>query len=172
MELILANKEDLKDIKILINKSIINMNNLGIKIWNDYYPGECFLGDIENKNLYLLKKDKEIIGVSVMCPCDESGDEFKWTGTKNNKFLTRFAINVDFLNMGYGKLMLKKMIDLAKNNGVESLRLAVAKVNIPAIGLYEKLGFKKVEGSFFNEFITECDNEEYGYELLLKKDTD
>ena len=172
MKLILANKEDLKEIKILINKSILNMNNLGIKIWNEYYPNECFLGDIENNNLYLLKKDNKIISVATMCSCDESGNEFKWSGTKNSKFLTRFAVSVDFLNMGYGKLMLKNLIELAQGMGIESLRLAVAKVNTPAIKLYEKFGFKKVEGSFFNEFITECDNEEYGYELLLEKDTD
>lgn len=171
MKVVLANKNDLEKINIIITKVIENMNKQGIKIWNEYYPSECFLGDIEKENLYLLKNNDEIVGMGVLCGFDESGDVFKFSGTKNNLFLTRFAINVDYLNMGYGKKLLEEMIHIAKNKDMDSIKLAVAKVNIPAIRLYEKYGFKKVDGVFYNKFITKCNNEEYGYELILKKDT-
>lgn len=169
MKVILANKNDLKEINEILEKVIENMNRQGIEIWNEFYPSECFLDDIEKQNLYVLKNDKnKIIGFSALCDGDESGDVFEWIGTKNSQFLTRFAISVDYLGLGYGKLLLKEIIELAKNKGFETIKLAVAKVNIPAISLYEKFGFKKVNGIFENKYITKCENLEYGYELFLK----
>ena len=58
-------------------------------------------------------------------------------------------------------------LPIAKRKEAKTIRLAVAKVNVPAISLYEKMGFKRVDGVFKNQFITECDNEEFGYELFL-----
>ena len=47
----------------------------------------------------------------------------------------------DFRNLGYGKMMLDKMINHAKSHGAEKLFLEVDEHNKAAIGLYKSYGF-------------------------------
>ncbi|MGL4452754.1 MAG: GNAT family N-acetyltransferase [Sarcina sp.] len=48
-----------------------------------------------------------------------------------------------FRDKGLGRELMKKIIDESKMYGYKSLEIDVRKDNIPAIKLYEKLGFKK-----------------------------
>ena len=48
----------------------------------------------------------------------------------------------DFQGKGYGKLMMRELIDTAKGHKVSKINLAVDKVNKTAINLYEKFNFK------------------------------
>ncbi|HWY35040.1 MAG TPA: GNAT family N-acetyltransferase [Nitrosopumilaceae archaeon] len=54
---------------------------------------------------------------------------------------------------GYGKIMMKALIDEAKNQGIKKIRLSVDNVNESAIALYQKFGFilleKKDKISFY-----------------------
>jgi RimJ/RimL family protein N-acetyltransferase len=46
---------------------------------------------------------------------------------------------------GYGKLMMKALLEYAKENNILKIYLSVDKSNIRAMSLYEKHGFKKTE---------------------------
>lgn len=54
-------------------------------------------------------------------------------------------------NSGIGSMIMKKLIEYAKNNGVEIINLEVRSDNARAIHLYEKYGFKHIgtSPSFF-----------------------
>lgn len=46
-------------------------------------------------------------------------------------------------NHGIGRILIKRIIDYAKNQGIEFINLEVRSDNIAAIHLYEKFEFKK-----------------------------
>ena len=52
------------------------------------------------------------------------------------------AIDEKFQGKGYAKLLMNFMIDFAKENKCETIFLEVNKMNVKAIKLYEKFGFK------------------------------
>ena len=49
MNLRLAEKNDLPQLKTMYEKIIDNMNKANIQIWNEIYPCEFFQDDIQNK---------------------------------------------------------------------------------------------------------------------------
>jgi len=58
--------------------------------------------------------------------------------------INRIAVLPDFRRKGIGKELLKKLLDILKEEGVEEVFLEVRESNIPAIELYRRFGFKEV----------------------------
>jgi ribosomal protein S18 acetylase RimI-like enzyme len=46
---------------------------------------------------------------------------------------------------GYGDLMMKELVDEAARLNIDEINLTVDKINLPAIRLYEKYGFKRIK---------------------------
>lgn len=59
--------------------------------------------------------------------------------------LQMIALKKEYQNKGYGKLFLSKLINELKEKGIEYVYLEVSEKNLPALKLYEKLGFEKLE---------------------------
>ncbi len=59
------------------------------------------------------------------------------------------------------------MAETAKSFGMEYLRLFVVDINKPAIQLYVKNGFRKVEGVYEEVFEDGFVLREYGYEIKV-----
>lgn len=168
MRIEIATDKDLKYINEMFENVVNKMRKDGIKIWNEYYPFEVFFEDIKNKRLFLLKEKDVLIGAAALADDEFAYSEcFKWAKPGKYTYITRFAITPKFLNRGYGSTLLQLITDIAKEKGFDTLRLCVARINIPAIKLYEKYGFKRVEGELKNKFITECDCIELGYEKQI-----
>jgi len=55
------------------------------------------------------------------------------------------AVSEKYLGLGLGPMMMNQLISFAKQNGVKQIKLSVDNDNIPAVKLYEKLGFKLLE---------------------------
>ena len=79
-------------------------------------------------------------------------------------YIDRLGVNVDYLKQGIGGIMLEKAVELAKENGVEYLRLFIVDINQPAINLYIKNGFKKAEGIYDEIIDDNLTLHEYGFE--------
>jgi [ribosomal protein S18]-alanine N-acetyltransferase len=60
-------------------------------------------------------------------------------------YLNYFAVSKKFQGRGFAKLMMKKIISIAKRNKCKSIELAVWAKNFSAIGLYNKFGFRFTE---------------------------
>ena len=58
--------------------------------------------------------------------------------------IVNIAVKETFRRQGIGKKLLKHMIEAAKTEGITCLFLEVRVSNLPAIGLYESLGFLPV----------------------------
>ncbi len=167
MELKIAKKQDLPTLEVMFKGIVEGMYKNGIKIWNEFYPYEEFIGDIENQNLYLITDADEIVAAFGVYNTAGGQDCFEWKD-KNAKavYLGRVGVNVKFLGRGIGKLVLKHALEIAKRRNVKFLRLLVSDVNKPAINLYRKNGFTQVVG-VYNEFSESLNKNivELGFEM-------
>ncbi len=58
--------------------------------------------------------------------------------------LLKIAVGKEFQGKGYGRLLMQKVIELAKHLGMNSVFLEVRESNTPAIELYKSTGFKTI----------------------------
>ena len=149
MEFRLARIEDLKHLKIIYKEIIKNMNKNNIQIWDDIYPCEFFEDDINNKRLYVIADDEEIISAFALCD-NNAGEAYVEWSEKSAKamYIDRLGVNVEYSKKGIGQQMLNKAKEISKSIGAEYLRLFVVDINKPAIRLYQKNGFTKVDGVY------------------------
>ena len=167
MDLRLAEKSDLLQLKTMYEKIIDNMYKNNIRIWDEIYPCEFFQADIENKSLYILTEQNDIAASFVLCESSDGEDYLKWKNVKEKAlYIDRFGVNVNYLRQGIGGLMLKNAIELAKQKEAKYLRLFVVNINKPAINLYLKNGFKRVDG-IYEERIDDFVLREYGFEIEI-----
>ncbi|MFA6785191.1 MAG: GNAT family N-acetyltransferase [Sphaerochaeta sp.] len=166
MDFRLAVMDDLPQLKSVYDKIIEAMNMSGIQIWDDVYPCEFFRADIENECLYVLVEDNEIASAFGLCNTNAGEAAVVWeTPQATAVYLDRFGVNVNFLRKGIGSLMLTKARALARELGAAYVRLFVVDVNEPAINLYRKNGFDKVEG-FYDEIVAPNQiSHEFGFEI-------
>lgn len=167
MNLRLAKQSDLPQLKKMYEKIIHNMNQNNIQIWDEVYPCEFFEEDINNNNLYILTNDDNIAAAFTLCESIDGENHVKWKNIKEKAFyIDRFGVNVNYLRQGIGGLMLKNAIEIAKHKGAKYLRLFVVDINKPAINLYLKNGFKRVNG-IYEEKIDDFILREYGFEIEI-----
>lgn len=167
MNLRLAEKNDLPQLKRMYEKIIGNMIKNNIQIWDEVYPCEFFLHDIENNRLYILTEDNDIVAAFALCESNDGEGYLKWKDIKEKAiYIDRLGVNVNYLRQGIGGIMLKSAMKLAKQKGAKYLRLFVVDINRPAINLYLKNGFNQVDG-IYEERIDDFVLYEYGFEIEI-----
>lgn len=166
MNLRMANIDDLPQLKSVYEKIIYNMNKDNIQIWDEIYPCEFFYDDIKNNRLYVLGENNEIVSAFALCNSNAGAEYVTWEN-KHDKalYLDRFGVNVNYSRKGIGSLMLNEAIALARDKGAKYLRLFVVDINKPAINLYIKNGFKRVDGIYDEIIDDDLVLHEYGFEI-------
>lgn len=110
--------------------------------WDSEYPGsKTAEWDIENKWLYILKKEDKIIAVASLGDFNELGD-LQWSA-QNPCELMRIGVLPEMRNQGIGTAMLRHIIRTAKEKGYGGIRMLVSKGNAPALAMYDKNGFER-----------------------------
>ena len=168
MKFRLAEMADLPQLKEVFTEITAEMTiNCGV-IWNDYYPCELFEEDIENKALCILEDNGIIVSAFALYETNPAEKYIEWQKkTARALYIDRFGVNVHYQRRGIAGIMLEKAAEIARNMNIRFLRLFVVDRNTPAINLYEKNSFKRMEG-VFNEYISEgVVYTEFGYELDL-----
>ena len=124
------------------NKAEINLR------WKkDVHPSHRLLcSSVENGELFLWEENGEILAACIMNDFyNESYEKISW-GIKASKkelgIIHVLAVAPQSLRKGIGEKLLTELINYAKSTTIKSIRLDVFKVNVPAIKLYEKVGFK------------------------------
>lgn len=164
----LANIYDLPKLKVVYGKIIDNMNRNSIAIWDEIYPCEFFANDIENNCLYLLENENnDIVSAFALCESNNGESCVKWANEHDKSlYIERFGVNDDYLRRGIGYTMINHAILLTKQKNAKYLRLFVSDINKPAINLYLKNGFNKVDG-IYEERIDDFVLREYGFEIKV-----
>lgn len=134
-------KEDLTD----IDRIAIQVHDCHVK-WrpdifehtDSIFSKEEFCNIINNKEMFIAKIDKKIIGYVLL-------SSRKW---KKNGYIERNELNIDaigvdenYRNQGIGTKLIEYVKKYAKEKGYTDLRLTVNEENENARHLYEKMGF-------------------------------
>ena len=160
--------QDLPQLKDMYKRIIKNMNEQNIQIWDDIYPCEFFEDDIKNNQLYILLKNGEIVSAFVLSDTNSGETAVEWNDNHAKAvYIDRLGVNIKYLKKGLGSLMLDKAKEIAKTLNAEYLRLFVVDINIPAIQLYTKKEFVKVNGVYNEIFDDGFVLHEHGYEIKL-----
>lgn len=166
MNLRLATMSDLPQIIKMYKKIITKMYDNNIYIWDEIYPCKYFENDIKNKQLYLLINNNEIISAFALCHLNNIAKSVNWTDKKASAlYIERLGVNIDYLRNGIGCVAVNKAIVLARQMNAEYLRLFVVDNNYAAINLYQKVGFKKVDGIYEEVIDDDLILHELGYEI-------
>lgn len=160
--------QDLPQLKDMYKRIIKNMNEQNIQIWDDIYPCEFFEDDIKNNQLYILLNNGEIVSAFVLSDTNSGETAVEWNDNHaKTVYIDRLGVNIKYLKKGFGSLMLDKAKEIAKTLNAEYLRLFVVDINIPAIQLYNKKEFIKVNGVYNEIFDDGFVLHEHGYEIKL-----
>ena len=144
MEYRLAREEDIEEIMMLINKAIVEMENNGIRQWDEWYPTrEDFLEDIKTKHLYLVHEHETLVALyAISSECDEAYHSVEWQGKDKRAYiLHRFCVSPDFQNRGIGKTVLSHIEEQVQAMGYETIRLDAFTQNPYALNLYHHNGY-------------------------------
>ena len=105
---------------------------LGNECFEDFYSREACVKILKNNFCFLLKINNVAVGfICGTCIYDAMD-------------IVSIGILKKFRNQGYGKILFEHVFEFAKNKGINSIFLEVATQNLPAIALYERLGFKQI----------------------------
>ena len=102
--------------------------------FDDFWNYSVFKSELLNPNsTYIVAKlENNIVGFAGI-----------WKAV-DDIHITNIVVKKDFRNLGFGSVLLNKLIELCKEKKCSSITLEVNTKNIPAIKLYEKFGFKNV----------------------------
>lgn len=165
----LANMNDLFELKSMYKKIVYHMNHHHLEIWDEIYPCEFLSHDIENQHLYILFEDNVIVGAFALCDSNVGEEYIDWENRQAKVlYIDRLGVNVDYLRKGIASLMITKAIEIAKNKGVEYLRLFVVDRNEPAIDLYLKNNFIQRNGVYDEVVDDHLVLHEYGFEIAIQ----
>lgn len=168
MEVRLAVIEDLPVIKETYVRIVENMEKSGIYVWDEVYPTEYFEDDIKSKRLYVLFEGDKFVSAFALCEFLEGEDFLEWHyGNVNALWLCRFGVAPEYTGKGIAGYVINEAKKISLKKGVEYLRLFVVESNIPAIKLYEKNGFIKAKGAYFEPVQEGPVLAEYGYEIKI-----
>ncbi len=146
MKLEQATLEQLEQLKILYKKTVNDMKQQNLFIWDDYYPSEVIEGDIINQELFILKEHNTIVSSIVLCLNHTAKESFEWSLVNSSLYIERFVVDPLFKRQGLAHKMIDSVVDFAKEKGIKRIRLLVVDFNEPALSFYKQYGFIQVNG--------------------------
>jgi ribosomal protein S18 acetylase RimI-like enzyme len=152
-----AHTQDLNEIMKLISSCVLNMETQGIHQWDEIYPDEKTIrNDIEKQQLYLLEDEGRVCGVIVLNEFQEPRyKSIDWKFQGKTLVIHRLMIEPACQRKGYATMLMRFAHKLVKEGHYENIRLDAFTHNPAAVGLYEKLGYRKAgrvtfrKGDFF-----------------------
>ena len=104
---------------------------------------------INEERLFVAIEDGKIVGTVILRHEPEVGYNLAdWHNDLEYKeifVVYTFAVHPQFLNQGIGKHLMEFVIEYAIQMNMKAVRLDVYEKNVPAIRLYEKLGFQYID---------------------------
>ncbi len=169
MNVEIASSKDYHALYMMFENIVNKMVKNNLTIWRDVNPCDYIMSDIGNQRLYIVKNDYGcLVGAFSLYTKNDASNKLEWNIESDNVFyISRFAIHVDFLNQGMGSIVLDEIKKLASGYNKEAIRLLVVDCNLAAIKLYEKYGFTRVSGEYYQKVRDDLYFKEFGYELMI-----
>lgn len=135
----LAKKEDLPQI-LQLYRSVIGKPGC---TWTVTYPNEATLyEDFEAKQLYVLRKNKAIIGAASVVAKNELDDLDCWQFRESVREIARVMIAPQQQGKGRGKYMIRQLCFRLARQECKAVHILVGAENYHAQNLYREVGFK------------------------------
>lgn len=135
-----------------------SMFGLPHSTWSDDYPTAEILSEDIGQNAFFALRDSEdnIVAAAAMAECHEDFlHAYPWS-SRHQLELSRVVVKRECQHLGFGSILLSKLIGQAKKDGYDGIRLLVAKRNPNAVAFYEKFGFQYCAEQFL-----------FGYDFLF-----
>lgn len=123
------------DIQEMSLNDLEKIKDILISDFDDFWNFNILKEELESPNSkYIIVKtnDDEIIGFAGIKILVDNAD------------IMNIVVKKSWRNQGVGNLLLNNLISICKDLNLLSLSLEVNEDNLPAIHLYEKVGFKQV----------------------------
>ena len=141
----------MKFVNVKTENEIKKLATLANEIWQEYWP--CIL---TNKQIdYMVEKYQSVNAISNQLKTENYiyyiAIEEKTIGyfgvsiKEKYLFLSKLYIKKESRNKGFGKIIFKKIVEIAKENNKKSIILTVNKNNKNTIEAYEKWGFRTID---------------------------
>jgi RimJ/RimL family protein N-acetyltransferase len=167
-----ATNDDLSKIMVVTIAAKKLLKSNGSLQWQQGYPNEeTFTKDIQNKNLYGIFEDKELMGFGAYILGKDLNyveiDEGKWDIPANDKDMAIHRVAVDENSHGkqYGVKILKYGIEYSKKFNCLTVKVDTHKKNIPMQKCILKSGF--VYKGIIKILTEKLDNLRLAYEMVL-----
>ncbi|MGA2655507.1 MAG: ribosomal protein S18-alanine N-acetyltransferase [Gammaproteobacteria bacterium] len=95
------------------------------------WPRAAFSASIGIYPAFVLEKNQEIIGYAL------------FSAVKDEAHILNLVIKPSLQHHGYGRLLLRFILEAMLQNQVKSISLEVARNNVAALHLYQSLGFSQ-----------------------------
>ncbi|MDU5223530.1 MAG: GNAT family N-acetyltransferase [Finegoldia magna] len=142
-----ANKTDLIDIMVIIEKAKIYMKENKINQWSENYPNEdVFLADLKENRLYVAEIKGKVVGMAVLVldgDADYKNIDGKWLSAGKYGVIHRIAVNPDYKSQNVAKNLLDFFENKLKELNYDSIRVDTHKDNKSMLRFIEKNGFQK-----------------------------
>jgi ribosomal protein S18 acetylase RimI-like enzyme len=147
MDIIQAKSTDLIEILYLLRVCIRDMNGQGLKHWNSTYPDvENIKADLGNGLIYLVKDRGVCKGMVTMN--EHQPDEYKSlvfpSGMQKPLYLRNMVVHPKWQGKGIATMMIEYAQNMAREKGLDCIRLDVFMPSKNARQLYEKQLFREV----------------------------
>ncbi len=111
-----------------------NIKDILITEFDDFWNSETLKEELLNSNSkYIVAKlENEIVGFAGIKIIFDEAD------------IMNIVTKKTYRNKGIASLLLENLISLSNNSGIKSINLEVNEVNLSALHLYKKFGFKKL----------------------------
>ena len=129
----------------ILHNVVFYMKSVGFTQWDDSYPNrEILLRDIDYDCLFGAYNGGKLMGFAALNGHQsEEYEDITWKFGKPYLVVHRLQIDPEFRGHGIAYDIMLFAERLAKEQGRKAIRLDTRQDNIPAIALYEKLGYKK-----------------------------
>lgn len=162
-----AKYEDMKDIKNIIDDAILLLKEEGIDQWQNGTPNLFLLGRQISKDMaYVYGNDKALAYAYLSADFEPTYGSVRHL-MKGEDYYTihTFCVARDYLGQGLATKFFEEIIDFAKKNNKDSIRIDTHKDNIKMRGIIEKMGFGYKGIIYIND--NGPTKERLAYELIL-----
>jgi N-acetylglutamate synthase-like GNAT family acetyltransferase len=144
MHIRLATQDDVPALMALLRKFVPLMRAAGNLQWDETYPNETVFGkDIEKHQLWLAEIDGTIAGVAALTTDQEPEyAQVGWNLDETAVVVHRLAVDPDFRGAGIATNLMQQAEKVAKEDGIEVLRIDTNTKNKATQKLFPKLGYK------------------------------
>ena len=128
-------QRQLEEKNLLVSKmEYSDLDNLNISEFDDFWNLDVLKDELKSNNskFIVAKLENEIVGFAGAKFIIDEAD------------IMNIAVKSSYRKQGIASLLLKNLIDICKNNNINSINLEVNEENFPAINLYKKHEFLEV----------------------------